>query len=43
MRRSRLGDPTKAYPRFLVSISIVLECLSCSNSLAKNRRAIILC
>ena len=39
---SYLRDPIRAYPKFLVLISIVLGCLGCGNSLTENCRAIIL-
>ena len=42
MRCSYLGDPTRAYPKFLVSISIALGCLGCGNSLIGNRGAVVL-
>ena len=42
MRRSYLGDPIRAYLKFLVLISIALGYLGCGNSLVKNRKAVIL-
>ena len=42
MRYSYLEDPIRAYPKFLVLISIVLGYLGCSSGLIKNHRAIIL-
>ena len=43
MHRSRSGDPNGAYPRFPVSISIVLGYLGCNGDLAKNYRAVMFC
>ena len=37
-----LGDPIRAYPKFLVLIFIVLGCLGCSSNLAENYRAVVL-
>ena len=42
MHYSCLGDPIRAYPKFLVLISIVLGYLGCGNSLAGNYRAVVL-
>ena len=42
MHYSCLGDPIRAYPKFLVLISIALGYLGCSNSLIGNYRPIIL-
>jgi len=42
MRYSYLGDPSKAYPRVLVLISIALGCLGWNNNLVNIYRAIIL-
>ena len=42
MYYSYLGDPFRAYPRLLVSISIALGCLSYSSDLVGSYRAIVL-
>ena len=39
---SYLENPTRVYPRFLILISIVLECLGCSNNLTENYKAVML-
>ena len=43
MYRSYLKDPIKAYPKFLVLISIALKYLGCSSGLVGNCKTIILC
>ena len=42
MRHSYSENPIRVYPRFLVTIFIVLKYLSYSSSLVKNYKAIIL-
>ena len=42
MHYSYLGDPIRAYLKFLVLISIVLGYLGCGNSLAGNYKAVVL-
>ena len=42
MYRSYLKDPIKAYPKFIVLISIALEYLGCSSGLIGNCKTIIL-
>jgi len=42
MRRFYLEDPSRAYPRVPVLISIVLGCLGWDNNLVETRRAVIL-
>ena len=42
MYYSYLKNPIRAYPRFLMLISIVLKYLGCGNSLVGNYGAVIL-
>jgi len=43
MHCSRSGDPNGVYPRFLMSISIVLRCLGCNGDLVGSHRAVMFC